>query len=618
MTALMPPKAPLDMPVQDLTALHRDEQAPGPEQTRTSLMWRLAAFGPAFAATGAVLWVMWSWFEAQGFTTLETVLMFLIAFNFFWISLTLFTVLSGMLALLRQGKPIRLQRSEPQRVALLMPIHNELPWYVLGNASAMLEELRDQSGAHAYDLFVLSDTTEDQIAAQEENAVLALRETLSPGLSLYYRRRAQNTERKVGNIADWVRNWGASYPAMLVLDADSLMTGKAIARLTDALARDPSAGLIQSYPHLIGAQSVFARSQQFANGVYGMALAEGLAHWSGQEGNYWGHNAILRTRAFAACAGLPRLRRWSGRESLIMSHDFVEASLLRRAGWGVRFLPRIRGSYEETPATLTDHIKRDRRWCQGNLQHLGLLHSKGLHAMSRFHLFHGAMGYLLSPLWCVLLVIWALIGNGEEGSVLTYFSDANPLMPTWPEMTEGRHLLILLLMYAMLLAPKVLGILALPLTGTRYRDLGGVGRVVVSALTEIFLSILYAPILMVQQMIAVFRGLVGLQSGWEPQAREGGRYPLRTLALAHVLETVGGIALLAGIVSGLVTLWLLPIAISLALAIPLSALSGWNMTTRHMGTDSTYHEPQIIRAARHYRAQLKAHLEGQGSQTPAE
>ena len=615
---MMPPKSPLEMPVQDLARTYRDAAAPDMSPHRDALLWRLAAFGPATLATLGLLWVMWGWFEADGFTGLETTLITLIAFNFFWISLTLFTVLSGMASLMRKGTLRTARRPDALKVALLVPVHNEAPWYVLGNASAMLEELRDQGGVHDYDLFILSDTTDAQIARQEEDAVRALQSTLSPGLTLYYRRRAQNTERKVGNIADWVRNWGGAYPAMLVLDADSLMTGKAIARLANALAADPSAGLIQSYPHLIGAQSVFARSQQFANGVYGMALAEGLARWSGQEGNYWGHNAILRTTAFAACAGLPHLRHWSGRESLIMSHDFVEASLLRRAGWGVRFLPRIRGSYEETPVTLTDHIKRDRRWCQGNLQHLGLLRSKGLHAMSRFHLFHGAMGYLLSPLWFVLLVIWALIGNGEEGSVLTYFSPENPLVPTWPEMTEGRHVLILLLMYAMLLAPKLLGILALPMTGVRYADLGGVLRVAASALTEIILSVLYAPILMVQQMIAVFRSLTGLQSGWEPQARDGGRYPLRALALAHALETVAGVALVLGIFAGLVTWWLAPIAISLALAIPLSRLSGARLTDRLMGTVETYREPQIIRAARHYRAELKAYLEGRAAQNPAE
>jgi membrane glycosyltransferase len=227
------------------------------------------------------------------------------------------------------------------------------------------------------------------------------------------------------------------------------------------------------------------------------------------------------------------------------------------------------------------------------------------------------MGYLLSPLWFVLLVIWALIGNGEEGSVLTYFSPENPLMPTWPEMTEGRHLLVLLLMYAMLLAPKLLGVLALPLTGRRYGDLGGAGRVALSALVEIVLSILYAPILMVQQMIAVFRSLTGLQQGWEPQARAGGQYPLRQLAVAHALETVAGMALLAGLVAGLVTVWLLPIAVSLALAIPLSAFSGWRMQPRILTTPEAWSEPKIIAAAKHYRAQLKSHLEGV-AQSPAE
>ncbi len=615
---MMPSKHPLTMPVQKLDEAHLDVAAPGTDSAQDAIWWRLAAFGPASLATLGLLWVMWGWFSSEGFTALETILIALIAFNFFWISLTLFTVLGGMTSLLsKRQTPLR-RRPDALKVALLVPVHNEPPWYVLGNATAMLEELRAQGGMHTFDLFILSDTTDPTIAQQEEQAVQALQSSLSPGLTLFYRRRAENTERKVGNIADWVRNWGGAYPAMLVLDADSLMTGKAITRLTNALASDPSAGLIQSYPFLIGAQSVFARSQQFANGVYGMALAEGLARWSGQEGNYWGHNAILRTKAFAACAGLPRLRRWSGRESLIMSHDFVEASLLRRAGWGVRFLPRIKGSYEETPVTLTDHIKRDRRWCQGNLQHLGLLGSKGLHAMSRFHLFHGAMGYLLSPLWFVLLVIWALIGNGEDGSVLTYFSPENPLVPTWPEMTEGRHVLILLVMYAMLLAPKLLGVLALPLTGARYADLGGVHRVAASALIEIVLSILYAPILMVQQMIAVFRSVTGLQSGWEPQARDGGRYTLKSLVLAHALETVAGCALVVGILAGLVTWWLAPIAVSLVLAIPLSALSGAQVRARLMGTAETYLEPQIIGAARHYRSELKSYLEGRGLQNPAE
>ncbi len=623
---IMPPQTPVAMPQQDFSAPFCDAAAPETKPERNVALWRVLAFSPAMAVTGFLFWIMIGWFSDQGISVVEGTLLTLISFNFFWISFTVSTVLLGLFSLLRQDSRPRRETvgtpPEALNVALLMPIHNEVPWNVLGNARSMLEELRARGGAHEYAVFILSDTRDETIAMQEQASVLALRASLSPGLRLYYRRRVLNTDRKVGNIADWVSRWGGAYKAMMVLDADSLMTGRAIARLADALARDPGAGLIQSFPQLIGAQSVFARMQQFANGVYGAALAEGMARWCGQEGNYWGHNAIIRTAAFAACAGLPHLRGRGGREALIMSHDFVEAGLLRRAGWSVRFLPRIRGSYEETPPTLIDHILRDRRWCQGNLQHLNLLGSRGFKSLSRFHLFHGAIGYLLSPIWFALLVMWALIGRGEDASVLTYFSETNPLMPTWPEMTEARHVLIIVLMYAMLLAPKLLGIAALPLTGARFGEFGGGWRFALSVASELVLSVVYAPILMVQQMIAVMRTFLGLQRGWSPQARNGGRYGLGTLVICHALETISGVALWAGILSGMVSPWLLPIAFSLVMAIPLSAVSGLALPTRikrWMGTREIYREPPITEAAQHYRKELKSLFDGAGDvASPAE
>ncbi|NOC45229.1 MULTISPECIES: glucans biosynthesis glucosyltransferase MdoH [unclassified Ruegeria] len=617
---IMPPEAPLAMPAQNFSARFRDADAPSGQHKSAAGFWRALAFSPAMAATLALLWVMSDWFGAEGINVVEAILLTLISFNFFWISFTVCTVLLGMVSLAKQERPERRTAAQPLRVALLTPVYNEVPWNVLGNARTMLEDLQARGGKHHYAMFILSDTRDPEIAAQEQASVEALRTTLAPGLELYYRRREQNTDRKVGNIADWVSRWGADWDAMLVLDADSLMTGRAIHRLTDALACDPGAGLIQSYPQLIGAQSVFARMQQFANGVYGIAFAEGLARWCGQEGNYWGHNAIIRTKAFATSAGLPKLRSFSGQDKLIMSHDFVEAGLLRRAGWAVRFLPRIRGSYEETPPTLIDHAMRDRRWCQGNLQHLKLLGSSGFRAVSRFHMFHGAVGYLMSPLWFALLLMWALIGQGQDASVLHYFSPDNPLFPQWPEMSETRHVLIILVMYAMLLAPKVLGVLALPLSGVRYADFGGGRKFLASFLAEVLLSILYAPILMVQQMIAVFRTAFGIQRGWSPQARDGGTYGLRTLILCHALETVSGVALSVGILSGLVSVWLAPIAISLALAIPLSALSGVSAgaARKMVGMREDFSEPAITRSARRYRDELKRLVEGKGNMTPAE
>ncbi|MCU9839059.1 glucans biosynthesis glucosyltransferase MdoH [Ruegeria sp. WL0004] len=617
---IMPEPAPLPMQAQDFNTGFRDAQAPQEVATQGVALWRVLAFSPAMAATLGLLWLMGDWFSDAGISLIEGILLALIAFNFFWIAFAVSTVLLGMISLSRQGPRLRADKVQRLRVALLMPVYNEVPWYVLGNARTMLEELKSRGGQHEYAMFILSDTRDDAIAAQEQASVEALRTTLAPDLALYYRRREQNTDRKVGNIADWVSTWGGAWDAMLVLDADSLMTGRAIARLTDALARDPAAGLIQSFPQLIGAQSVFARMQQFANGVYGAAFAEGMARWCGQEGNYWGHNAIIRTAAFANCAGLPKLRSLSGREKLIMSHDFVEAGLLRRAGWSVRFLPRIRGSYEETPPTLIDHVLRDRRWCQGNLQHLNLLTARGFRSISRFHMFHGAIGYLMSPIWFALLVMWALIGHGEDGSVLQYFSPENPLFPQWPDISEGRHVVIIVVMYAMLLLPKLLGIAALPLSGARYSDFGGAGRFLLSFLSEVILSILYAPILMVQQMIAVFRTMLGIQKGWSPQARDGGTYGLTTLITCHALETVSGLALSAGIALGLVSVWLAPIAFSLALAVPLSALSGVSAgaARRLIGMREEYREPAITRAARSYRTELKSLLERGTGVRPAE
>ncbi|MDE4172837.1 glucans biosynthesis glucosyltransferase MdoH [Phaeobacter sp. PT47_59] len=620
---LIPPEQPLEMPDQDFATAFRDHTAPQAKPQRQVALWRLIAFSPAMIATAGLSLVMQGWFAKDGFMGLEVLLLVLIAFNFFWISFSVSTVLLGLFRLWRRqlGQHVSgPDTAEAMKVALLVPVHNEDPASVCANARTMLDDLYAWGGQHDYAMFILSDTRDDRIGALEQHHVEVLQTTLPPGIRLYYRRRAQNTGRKAGNIADWVRRWGAGYEAMLVLDADSLMTGRAIAELADALARDPGAGLIQSFPQLIEARSVFGRMQQFANGVYGLAMAEGLAAWVGSDGNYWGHNAILRTRAFAACAGLPPLRRLVGGATQIMSHDFVEAGLMRRAGWSVQFMPWIEGSYEETPQTLIDHILRDRRWCQGNLQHLNLLAARGFKAVSRFHLLHGAIGYLMAPIWFALLVIWALIGKGKETSALEYFSPANPLRPSWPDMSEPRHVAVILVIYAMLLAPKILAIVAVRMSGRRLSDFGGAGQFTLSFLSEILLAILYAPILMVQQMIAVFRSALRLQRGWAPQARDGGHYRLRTVALTHVLETLCGLLLSAGIVAGLVSLWLVPIAISLALAIPLSALSGLHPPASlalWMGSRETFVRPQIIETAQGYRRAMAAYFSGQSAEHSA-
>lgn len=608
----MPSKSPLPRPIQNLGARYHDDTAPGLARSR-ALIWRLATFVPAFVTTFGLVAAFTDWFVMGGLTGFEMTLIGLIAITFFWISLSVATVTVGILRLFLLRKRTAPSVGPAMDVALLVPCYNEVPWDVFGNACAMLEALDVHTTEHRYTLFILSDTRDAATAEQELRAFATLRARLPESIRIHYRRRADNIDRKVGNIAEWVESWGGGYGAMLVLDADSLMSGDAIVALTDELSNDPTAGLIQSFPQLYGAETVFARVQQFASTIYGAVLAEGLATWSDREGNYWGHNAIIRTAAFASCAGLPRMKTLRGKEgALILSHDFVEAGLLRRAGWGVRFSPRIKGSYEEVPATLIDYVVRDQRWCQGNLQHLKLLATKGLHGVSRFHLFHGAVSYLLSPAWFALLMVWALIGTGGEQNVIRYFSGVNPQVQ-WPEMTAVHSTALLVFMYGMLMAPKALGAAAIGGIGLRISELGGVLRFAVSFVTELILSILYAPILMVQQTLAVLKTLLGIKVDWKPQSRAGGHYSLWALAKFHVFETLAGTAMLVGMGMGIVSIWLVPIAASLAFAVPLSALSGLRLTRfrateRALGTPEVYAAPAIIRAAKAHRADLKQTL----------
>ncbi|WP_246036022.1 glucans biosynthesis glucosyltransferase MdoH [Aliishimia ponticola] len=579
--------------------------------------WRLALFAPALAGTAALVAGMHAWLNMGGMTWLEWALLSLIGFSFVWVALSVATVIVALAGLaLRRAETVT--DAAPLDVALLVPVYNENPSDVFGNAQAMLDDLARQNAAHRFTLFVLSDTRDPKIAADEVSALRALRRDAPAGMDVYYRRRAENTDKKIGNLHDWITGWGAAYDAMLVLDADSLMAGRSIIALADALAADPKAGLMQSFPTLIGAETVFARIQQFSNIAYGWLLAEGLALWSQSEGNYWGHNAIMRTRAFAEAAGLPRLRG----DRLILSHDFVEAGLLRRAGWRVRFLPRIAGSYEETPATLIDYVLRDRRWCRGNLQHLRLLGARGLHPVSRFHLFQGAVSYLLSPAWFLLLLAWALLGKNETTNVISYFREDNPLYPDWPVMTEINAALFLVIMYAVLLTPKLMGAGIIALHPKAQRIFGGRRNFLTAFLVEITLSVLYAPVLMIQQCRAVLRAALTMSEPWSPQSRTARGHDLGTLLRFHWLETVLGLILAVGLVSGLVSMWLLPIVISLVMAVPLSALGSFNLA-RHappalrLDSPNTLREPAIVTRARIERDRMRAHLAGQ-IETPAE
>lgn len=610
---VMPAPAPLPMVEQDFVCAPNARAASHPVSV-SDMLWRLAAFAPAVLMTLSLSLAIKNWLSLGGVTFLEALVVILVALTFVWVSLSVSTVVVGLVrralypCITRHSRT----RGAGQSVALLVPIYNEVPWDVFGNAAAMLKELSQGPQIDRFTLFILSDTRDEEIAAQELQAFLALRSQGPKGVEVYYRRRAENTDKKVGNLTDWIQTWGAAHQAMIVLDADSLMSGSAIRQLSHELAAHPEAGLIQSFPSLIGAETLFGRMQQFSNAVYGWLLAEGLAVWSQNEGNYWGHNAIIRTRAFAESAHLPYLRGRRGTQDLILSHDFVEAGMLRRAGWAVRFLPRAGGSYEETPQTLIDYVLRDRRWCQGNMQHLRLLAARGFHPVSRFHLLQGAVAFLLSPAWFALILIWTLIGTVPTETA-DYFSAANPLYPVWPTVERIDGLVYLAFIYAMLLMPKITGTFALGLRERTRSDYGGWLRFSGTALFEILCSIVYAPILMVQQTIAVIYATLGSSKAWMPQNRSARDYSWRETLRFHRVETVTGLAMTAGILAGVVSLWLLPIALSLALAAPLSILSGIKVSNRalrpiRLDSPQSLREPRVVRRARAERASMKETL----------
>jgi membrane glycosyltransferase len=350
---------------QDLSVRFTDPGATDVQQAPGTSLWRWTTFGSSAGLTLTVVALFTDFFRMGGVSGFEAVLIGLIAFSFFWIALAVSAALTGLAHGLLRRRSVETRQAAPLSVALLVPMHNEDPVDVMGNAWAMMDALSEKQMAHRFSLCLLSDTKDAESVEAELKTFADLR-LACPGAAIYYRSFPENTERKIGNLSQWIRTWGGGHDAMIVLDADSLMSADAIGTLADALASDPSAGLIQSTPRLFGTQTLFGRVQQFGNAVYGGLLGAGLAAWSGADGNYWGHNAIIRMRAFAAAAGLPRLGRKQG---LILSHDFVEAALLRRAGWGVRVIPNMPGSYEEAPRNIIDFALRDRRWCRDPARH---------------------------------------------------------------------------------------------------------------------------------------------------------------------------------------------------------------------------------------------------------
>lgn len=493
------------------------------------------------------------------------------------------------------------------KTAVLMPIYNEEPAQVMARLLAIGEDLQQAGAGGRFDIFVLSDTTNPKIWVKEEKIWLEAKRILESGsfgaesrsdteaagrsggtagcagLHIYYRRRAQNTARKSGNIEDFCNRWGAEYDFMLVLDADSLMTAETIVKMARLMEANPHAGIIQASPQMVNSTSMFARMQQFAGKVAGPVVGAGLAYWQAGNSNYWGHNAIIRTRAFIDCCGLPKLKGKGPFGGFILSHDFVEAALIARGGWSAWLLPELKGSYEECPPSMIDFAARDRRWCQGNLQHIKVLISRGLHPVSRVHFLTGIMSYLSSPLWLLFLLAGLSMVLFREFIPPQYFGQTYSLFPNWPVFDKYGTIGLFVLSMAMLLVPKFLGLVAY-LKGNAGKNgrTDGVCGYVRSAWNagkslglEIVVSTLMAPVMMLFQSKFVFDILRGKSVGWNAQNRGDEGTSWQTAWQIHKWHTVLGAvtALVVWKYAHVLFWWLLPITLGLVLAVPLSVIS---------------------------------------------
>ncbi len=557
----------------------------------------------------------------------EQGLLLLFGVLFAWISAGFWTGLMGTWALLRGHDPQAvtnvLRRGGPAapipldaRTAVIMPICNEDVPTVFAGIRATYESLAQTDAAEHFDFFVLSDTSDPDTRAAEQAAWSELVQALqrdAPAaprqvpVRVHYRWRQHRTRRKAGNVADFCRRFGADYRYMVVLDADSVMTGDCLASLVKMMEADPDAGIIQTAPRACGHETLHARIQQFGSRVYGPLFTTGMHFWQLGESHYWGHNAILRMAPFiehCALAPLP------GRTSLsgdVMSHDFVEAALMRRAGWKVWIAHDLDGSYEQVPPNLLAELQRDRRWCHGNLQNSRLMFEPGLHPVHRTVFLTGVLAYVSAPLWLAFLLLSSLLFASQSHEIPKYFLQPYQLFPVWPAANLKLMLTLFSLTAVLLLAPKLLSLAVIVLRGQAQRY-GGVARLLLGALLEFVHSLLLAPVRMLFHTQFVLAALTGWKLAWKSPPRDDASTGWGEAARRHGVHTALALLWLTAILIGSASVpwWLSPVIIGLLLAIPISALSSRAAPGRWLRAqgvlltpEELWQPPVLARAQRH-------------------
>ncbi|MGH8140985.1 MAG: glucans biosynthesis glucosyltransferase MdoH [Steroidobacteraceae bacterium] len=515
-----------------------------------------------------------SWLEVSG------LIMFMVLFT--WISGAFWTAVAGFVIRLTGRDPAVLTTAHAAegplrgRTAIVTPIYNEDTARVFAGVEAIWSSLMQQRDQGCFDFFILSDTRHAQIACAEEQAWRALVARMGADGRLFYRRRSENSGRKSGNISEFVRNWGGAYDYMVVLDADSIMSGQALVSLASMMDAHPQVGIIQTLPLLVGRETLFARMLQFAVRLNGPMFASGLAFWQLGEGNYWGHNAIIRMQPFAEHCALPRLPGGAPFGGEILSHDIVEAAFMRRAGYKIWLVPDIAGSWEEIPSNVIDFAARDRRWAQGNLQHVGVMPMRGLHWLSRVHMLTGILSYATSPMWLLVLILSSIVTCLAALTKHQYFQHGTyTLFPSWPQYRDGDIFSLLAMTITLLMLPKLLGAL-LALKDRRLRaSFGGTFRLFGSVLLEQTLSMLLAPTMMLFHSSFVVAALLGHEVRWDAQGRSDRGVRWREAFARHKWHLGLGMGWAAAIMllAPNFIWWMLPVVIGMLVAVPFTVLT---------------------------------------------
>jgi membrane glycosyltransferase len=570
----IPLAPPMSSPVARVNRFVRwreyGDDTPAGIQDKRNLAARRITFTTINLATLAVLfWGLAQVFGKGGWSASDIVILICFIFGAPWTVMGLWNAVFGIWLLhgRRNGVALaapHLAAGETEapitsRTALAMTVRNEDPLRSYQRLAVMRADLDATGWGQQFDIFILSDTNDAEVATEEVRLFHAMRDQLG-GQRVQYRRRTTNEGFKAGNVRDFLNNQGRDFDFYLPLDSDSVMSGAAILRMARIMQAWPRLGILQSLVVGSPATSGFARIFQFGMRHGMRSYSMGAAWWQADCGPYWGHNALIRVRPFRRHCRLPVLPGKPPLGGHILSHDQIEAVLMRRAGYEVRTIPVETESWEDNPPTLMDFTKRDLRWCQGNMQYWRLLGLKGLRPVSRFQVFAAIMMYMGAPAWMLMTATAAAkLIEGDFGQVDIAFGIA-----------------MFFIMFAVSLVPKLMGLLDIAMTTGGVARYGGGLRFALGGLLEAVFSILMAPVVAFRVTLFLIRLAFGKSVIWGGQNRDAYRLTWADAARGLWPQTLFGTGLLVSIslIKGLDTVvWAAPMIAGLMLAIPFAVLT---------------------------------------------